>query len=92
MQSKREILCDYGCEEAVVFENPDYEEAIIGFTTDNRVVYDYDLMISCLLEEGMAMEGAADFIDYNAVRSLPYAGELAPIIAITSMFREDKQE
>lgn len=81
--SKREQLCDAGCEEAIVFDNPDYDDAIIGYTTDCCAVYDYDQMVVSLMEQdGMTEEEAVDFIDYNTIRSLPYAGENAPIIMI----------
>lgn len=70
-----------GYEDVVVFENPDYDSAIVGVSSDDRVIYDYDAMVKCLmLEDDMTYEDAADFIDYNTVRSLPYAGENGPII------------
>ena len=62
------------------FDNPDYDAAIIGVSTDGNVIYDYDKMIGCLMDEGMDYDEAIDFIDYNAIRSLPYAGEGAPIV------------
>lgn len=40
--TNREILADLDYEELVVFENPDYDEAIIGVSHDDRVIYDYD--------------------------------------------------
>lgn len=77
----REILCDLGYEDSVVFENPDYDEAIIGVSHDGRVIYDMDLMVEHLMmHDGMTEMDAVDFIDYNTVRSIPYAGECAPII------------
>lgn len=33
------------CDNPVVFSNPSWEDAIIGTTEDDRVVYDYDLML-----------------------------------------------
>lgn len=76
----RDILCVMGYEDAVVFENPDYDNAIIGVTTDGQVVYDYDEMIVHLMEvDGMNEADAVDFIDYNTLRSLPYA-DGAPIV------------
>lgn len=78
--SNREKLAEIS-EEAIVFENPDYDRAIIGADTEGRAVYDYDEMVRCLMEDdGMTEEEAADFIDYNTIRSLPYAGEMAPVI------------
>ena len=81
--NKRELLCDMGYEDSIVFENPDYEQAIVGVSIDGNVVYDYNLMAEELIKEGMTFEEAVEFIDYNVVRSLPYAGENAPIIMIS---------
>lgn len=82
----RQLLVDLGYEEAVIFDNPDYDAAIIGISSDNRVIYDYDLMIECLmLDEGMSMEDAIDFIDCNTLRALPYSGSDGPIV----MYRLD---
>lgn len=79
--SNREILYDLGYEDSVVFDNPDYDEAIIGVSHDGRVIYDMDLMIEHLMvHDGMTEMDAVDFIDYNTARSIPYAGECAPII------------
>ena len=77
----RDILADLGYQDAVIFRNPDYDAAIVGISSDERVVYDYDEMIACLmLEDDMSIEEAMDFIDYNTLRALPYAGEGAPIV------------
>ena len=79
----RDILCITGYEDSVVFENPDYDNAIIGVTTDGQVVYDYDKMIVHLMEvDGMDEADAVDFIDYNTLRSLPYI-DGAPIVMYT---------
>lgn len=68
-------------EDAIVFDNLSYDKSIVGITTDGRVVYDYDKMIIELMEdEKWSYEEAVDWIDYNTIRSLPYAGENAPII------------
>lgn len=77
----KDILLDLGFEDFIIFENPDYDSAIIGITDDNQVVYDYGKMILFLeQEDNMSYEDAADFINYNTIRSLPYAGESAPVI------------
>ena len=87
MKLNRDILCDFGYEDSIFFENPDYDAAIIGITTDGNVVYDYDKMIGCLMDEDhMDYDEAVDFIDYDTIRSLPYAGEGAPIV----MYKLDK--
>ena len=77
----KDILMDQGFENFLIFENPDYDSAIIGITENNQVVYDYEKMIKHLMQEDdMDYEEAVDFISYNTIRSLPYAGEGAPII------------
>ena len=48
--TNRKILCDMGYEDTVVFENPDYDSAIIGVSSDGRAVYSYNLMIEHLVE------------------------------------------
>lgn len=64
----RETLCDMGYEDLIVFENPDYDSAIIGVSNDGRAIYSYDLMIEHLIvTDGMTVEEAVDFIDYNTL-------------------------
>ena len=76
--SKRDLLVDMGLEEAVCIDG--FDDAIIGTTPDDRVVYSYSKMIDCLMvNDGMDYEEAAEFIDYNTIRSLPYI-ENAPVI------------
>lgn len=70
-------------EEAIILGDMfmSYDNAIVGVTTDGRVVYDYDKMIEELMQdEEWSYEDAAEWIDYNTIRSLPYAGPGAPII------------
>lgn len=79
MRNVREALCNMGYEDAIVFENPSYDDAIIG-VTDGRVVYDFDKMVECLVnDEDMSEEEAIEFIEYNTIRALPYI-ENAPIV------------
>ena len=68
-------------EEALVFDNASYDNSIVGVTTDNRVVYDYEKMIlEFMKDENCSYDDAVDWIEFNTIRSLPYAGEYAPII------------
>ena len=79
--TNRDLLNDLGYEDLIIFDNPDYDSAIIGVSHDDRVIYDYDKMIKCLMTvDNMTEEEAADFISYNTIRSIPYAGEGAPIV------------
>ena len=78
--TNREKLAENGYEDAVVFENPDYDRTIIGVTTENCVVYDYDTMLECLMTDyGMSIEMAMDFVDCSSIRACAYV-ENAPII------------
>lgn len=66
---------------SIVCDNPSFDRSIVGVTTDNRVVYDYDQMVEEMMrDEDCSYDDAVDWIDYNTIRSLPYAGENAPII------------
>ena len=74
--TNRERLAGAGYEDSIVFENPDYDGAIIGVTDEGRFVYDFWKMVDHLMEQdGMEMMEAVEFIEYNAARALPYAGE-----------------
>ena len=77
-------VCKYAKDqetEVKVFENPSYKSAIIGISYDNRVIYDYDLMIEDLMkEEDLSYEDALEFLEYNTLRALSYMGDDAPII------------
>lgn len=86
----RDLVHAFGYEETLVFDNPDYDEAIIGVTCDGRAVYDYNAMIHCLIEQdNISEDEAVDFIEYNTIQSIPYAGEYAPIVIYTFRSMED---
>jgi hypothetical protein len=78
----RKNLNELGLDESIVFENPDYDSAIVGYdANDYRIIYDYQKMIEDLIEtNGMSYEDAVEFIEYNTLRSIPYAGDKAPIV------------
>lgn len=68
-------------EDALVFDNFAYDGAIIGCTIDGKVVYDFDKMVEELMsDENWSYEDAVEWIEFNTIRSLPYAGEKAPVI------------
>lgn len=75
-----EKLKDLGYEDVVIFDNPSYEDAIVGVSHDNRAIYDFNLMVMWLIEnEEMEDIDAIEFIEYNTIRSLPYYDD-SPII------------
>lgn len=70
--------------EGTIFFGKDYDDALIGVSEDGRAIYDYDLMVEWLIKNSdMSEIDAIEWIDYNTIRALPYAGEGAPIV----MFR-----
>ena len=74
----------------VKFVDPSFDDAVVGITSDGRLVYDYDAMVRLLAaHDGMDEEAAAEFIDYNTVRSLPYVQD-GPIVF--RRFEEDGDE
>ena len=85
-----EEVCKYSEDQEIeikVFSNPSYNNSIIGISYDNRVIYDYDLMIEELMEEeDLSFEDALEFLEYNTLRALPYMGGDAPIILYTKEF------
>lgn len=73
----KEDLRDYICSctdgEAILFDNPSFDNSIIGIDSAGSVVYDYDKMVEELMQDdGITMEEAIEFIEYNTMRALPY--------------------
>lgn len=67
--------------DSIVFDNCSYDNAIIGATFDGRAIYDFDLMVEELMnDDGCSYEEAVEWIEYNTIRALPYAGSKAPVI------------
>ena len=77
----REYMKERGYEDALLFENPSFDDAFIGATHDGRAVYDFEKMLGCLMD-GMSEEEALDCIEYNTLRSLPYY-EKSPVVLFT---------
>lgn len=68
--------------EIMIFDNPSYDTAIIGLSTNFEVVYDYDLMVEYLMKtDEFTVDDAIEFIEYNTIRALPYyIGNHKPVI------------
>ena len=75
-------------DDALVFDNHAYDNSIIGVTLDGRVIYAVELMVAELMEDEEWDEtDAIEWIEYNTIRSLPYAGKNAPVIVyLDSMY------
>ena len=75
------MLLDNGYEGVKYLTNYSYDDALIGVSTDNRAIYDFNLMIKWLVDnEKFTEEDAIEWIDYNTIRALGYLGENSPII------------
>lgn len=75
------MLLDFDLEGITYLTNYDYAEAIIGFTEDHRLIYDFEKMVDWLVKhEGFEELDAIEWIEYNTIRALRYMGESAPII------------
>ena len=81
MRSAGDRILDAGFEDIIILKNFSYDSALVGISDDNRAIYDYELMIEYLMEEeGWTEEESIDWLEYNTIRSLSYAGDRAPII------------
>lgn len=80
-RNAEQVLLDNGYEGVKYLVNYGYDSALVGVTTDNRAVYNYEKMVEWLMEEeGFSYEDAVEWIDYNTMRALGYMGSDAPII------------
>lgn len=81
MSIQEQRLLDAGYEGTVFMPDEAYDDALLGVTETGQAVYVYEDLIAGLMEhDGMTSDEAAEFIDYNVLRSLPYYGDAAPII------------
>ena len=77
-----ERLVAEGFDDVIIFGAPtSYDDALVGVTGDGRAVYDYARMVAWLVEtDGMTEDEAEEWISYNTIGSLPYAGSRGPIV------------
>ena len=86
IEDRRKYIADNFGDDIIVFDDPEFDCAIIGVSSDNRAIYDYDKMVEGLTEEFIetgngpdARTMAIEWIEYNTLRSLPYV-EKSPIV------------
>ncbi len=76
-----DTILDLGFDDAIIFTDPSYEDAIIGISLDGNVIYDYDKMIKYLMDKNhMTYDDAVEWIDYNVISQLLYIDKKLPII------------
>ena len=80
MTAEEKLLAN-GYEDIVILADYSYDDALIGVTEDYRAVYDFDKMVAWLMQtERFTQDEAIEWIEYNTIRALGYAGPDAPII------------
>lgn len=85
----RQALVDDGYEDVMLFDCPDYDDAIIGVTLDDRAVYDLNLMAECLVRRyGWTPVDALDWIGYNTLPALPSEGAPPYPVIMRSIHKE----
>ena len=67
---------------AVILDNPSFDKSIVGYTSDGKLVYDFDKMVVEFASDNDIDDiiESIEFIEYNTERALPYMGERAPLI------------
>lgn len=79
--------------DALRFDNPSFDSAVIGVDYYGRLIYDYDRMIEELMEaDDISYEDAVDFISYNTLRALDYIpSDMKPIVLMEEVMYDYKQ-
>lgn len=82
-RTAEQILADngYDAEDIVLLKDESYDSALIAVTDDYRAVYSYDKMVEWYMNKnGCSAEEEIEWIDFNTLRAIPYAGAMAPIV------------
>lgn len=89
MKTNIEQLYEYTNDTALKFENPNFDDSIIGVSEDGRLIYDYDSMVQeLMIKDNISELEAIEFIDYNTLRALPYYKDDAPIVMMIRIENE----
>lgn len=80
--NKREYFINELSFDVALFENPSFDNSIVGVTSEGHLVYNFNYMVDELMQdEEMTETDAIEFIEYNTMQSLPYIEEeIRPII------------
>lgn len=71
-------------DEAVILDDPSFDQSIVGYTADGRLVYSFDKMvIEWARENNSSVDEAFDFVNYDTCRALSYMGDRAPILILS---------
>ena len=90
VNEKVRALLEEICDEALVYDNPSFDNSIIG-VSDDRVVYDLSKMVEELAtDDNISYEEALEFIEYNTLRANPYYKH-SPIVVETELFKGENE-
>ena len=78
----REECCDLSIEQDLMFlEGPEFDVAIIGvlerFGATDAVCYDYEKVIQVLMDQGMSVDDADEWYQFNILGS--WMGDTTPV-------------
>lgn len=80
----QQILDNYPEQPFVILDGLD--KAVIGVDQNaERLVYSINDIVDCFVEQGMEVDEAIEFYEYNTARAVPYI-ENAPILVYTDFF------
>tara|TARA_R110001606_G_scaffold14504_1_gene61097 strand:+ start:8878 stop:9120 length:243 start_codon:yes stop_codon:yes gene_type:complete len=71
----KELLIEYAADNALTADG--FDNAVIGLSYDGLFVYDIDDCVSILVEDGMSLLEAEEFMDFNVLNC--YMGEGTPL-------------
>lgn len=81
MMNAEDRLLAAGYEDVVYLTDFSYDDALVGVSDDRRAIYDYEKMVEWLMKtQGWSETDSMEWIAYNTIRALYYAGDSAPII------------
>lgn len=87
---RESINIDEELQDAIILDNPSFDNSIVGKSLDGRLVYSYEKMVEEMVnDDAIEYTDAIEFIDYNTFRALPYMGEKAPIILLGIDYAND---
>ena len=79
-QELHEWLCEHEHSDTSTFGEY-YLSAIIGITEEGNLVYSYSKMVEQEMEDyGISFDDAVEYINYNAIRTVPYMKDKPPVI------------
>lgn len=92
-QEIRDDLAERGYPLSIVYDEPSFDESILGVDHSGRTVYSFELMVEEYVRDEVGdvstlsedeyyekRDEAIEFIEYNTLRATPYMGTGAPVV------------